>query len=114
MYFSGGVAIAFLISSSFQLLPRASIKRSRVVLLELLLIGSLTATATVFWEFAEFSVDQLLGTNIQLGLANTIKDMAMGILGSILIVLIRVWQLRIGRSELKEIAFDWIHGEAAK
>jgi hypothetical protein len=73
-----------------------------------------SATATVFWEFAEFSVDQLLGTNIQLGLANTIKDMAMGILGSILIVLIRVWQLRIGRSELKEIAFDWIHGEAAK
>src|SRR6266498_5958864 len=55
VHFSGGVAIAFFISRCFQLLPRESVKRSRVVLLELLLIGSLTATAAVFWEFAEFS-----------------------------------------------------------
>lgn len=113
MHFSGGVAIAVFISRSFQLLPRPAAKRSRVVLLELLLIGSLTATAAVFWEFAEFSVDQILGTNVQLGLANTMKDLAMGILGAILIILIRVRQLRIGKSELQEVTFDWVHGEAA-
>jgi hypothetical protein len=113
MHFSGGVAIAFFISRCFQLLPRTAVKRSRVALLELLLIGSLTATATVFWEFAEFSIDQVLGTNVQLGLANTIKDMAMGILGSLLLILIRMRQLRIGKSELREITFDWVHGEAA-
>lgn len=113
MHFSGGVAIAFFISRCFQLLPRESVKRSRVALLELLLIGSLTATAAVFWEFAEFSIDQLLGTNVQLGLANTMKDLAMGILGSIFLILIRIRQLHIGTSELREITFDWARGKAA-
>lgn len=111
MHFSGGVAIAFFISRCFQLLPRAAVKRSRVVLLELLLIGSVTATAAVFWEFAEFSIDQLFGMNVQRGLANTMRDMAMGILGSIFLILIRSRQLQIGKSELREITFDWLHGK---
>jgi len=113
VHFSGGVAIAFFISRSFQSLPRTAVKPSRVALLELLLIGSLTATTAVFWEFAEFSVDQLLGTHMQPGLANTIRDMAMGILGSICLILIRMRQLRIGKSELREVTFDWVHGETA-
>jgi hypothetical protein len=112
MHFSGGMAIAFFISRCFQLLPRVSVKRSRVVLLELLLIGSLTTSAAVFWEFAEFSFDQLFGTNVQIGLANTMQDMAMGILGAILFILIRSRQLQVGSSELREITIDWIHGEA--
>jgi hypothetical protein len=112
VHFSGGMAIAFFTSRCFQYLPRESVKRSRVVLLELLLMGSLTATAAVFWEFAEFSIDQLLGMNVQLSLANTMKDMAMGILGSIVLILIRSRQLRIGTSELREITFDWVRGEA--
>ncbi len=113
VHFSGGVAIAFFISRCFQLLPRESVKRSRVVLLELLLIGSLTATAAVFWEFAEFLIDQWLGTNVQISLANAMKDMAMGILGSIFLIAIRSRQLRIGTRELREITFDWVRGEAA-
>jgi hypothetical protein len=113
MHFTGGVAIAFFISRCFQLLPRESIKRSRIALLELLLIGSLTATAAVFWEFAEFSIDQLFGTNVQVSLANTMQDMAMGILGSIFLIAIRIRQLHIGTRELREITFDWVRGEAA-
>ena len=112
MHFAGGVAIAFFISRCFQLLPRESVRRSRVVLLELLLIGSLTASVAVFWEFAEFSIDQLFGMNAQISLANTMKDMAMGILGAIFLILIRIRQLRIGISELREITFDWMHGPA--
>jgi hypothetical protein len=47
----------------------------------LLLIFSLTATAAVFWEFAEFIGDRLFDTNIQISLANTMQDQFMGILG---------------------------------
>ena len=113
MHFLGGVAIAFFVSRCFQLMPRVSVKRSRVVLLELLLIGSLTASAAVFWEFAEFSYDQLFGTNIQISLANTMQDMAMGILGAIVFILIRIRQLRVGTRELRDITFDWVQGEVA-
>jgi hypothetical protein len=54
----------------------------------LILIFSLTATAAVFWEFAEFIVDRLLDTNIQVSLANTMQDQFMGILGGMTWVLI--------------------------
>ncbi len=61
MHFAGGFAIAFFVSGCFRALPREEVKRSRIVLLELLLIGSLTVTAAVFWEFREFANDQLFG-----------------------------------------------------
>jgi len=112
MHFSGGVAIAFFISRCFQALPRGRVRRSRVVLLEPLLIGSLTASAAVCWEFAEFTVDQLFGSNIQTSLANTMQDLAMGISGAIVLILIRIKQLRVGISEVQEFAFDWIRGQA--
>src|SRR5262245_36709542 len=65
MHFAGGAAIAFFVSRSFQALPRGVVSRSRRVVLELLLIGSLTASATVFWEFAEFACDRVFGTHQQ-------------------------------------------------
>ena len=111
MHFVGGIAIAFFISRSFQRLPRETIKRSRVVLLELLLIGSLTATIAVFWEFAEFALDQLAGSNIQVSLANTMKDLAMGMFGAIFLIFIRAKQLRIGKNELQEITHEWMQGQ---
>lgn len=49
----------------------------------LILILSLTATATVFWEFGEFIGDRVLGTNIQVSLANTMQDQFMGVAGGI-------------------------------
>ena len=113
MHFSGGVAIAYLISQCYQLLPRESVKRSRVVVLELMLIGSLTATTAVFWEFGEFTVDQLFGSNVQISLANTMQDLAMGILGSLVFILIRSRQLHAGIGELREITYDLIRGQAA-
>ena len=112
-HFSGGLAIAFLISRCFQTLPREPARTSRTALLELLLIGSLTITIAVFWEFAEFTVDQLLGTNLQVSLANTMQDLAMGILGAAVIILVRSRQLRMGASDLREIALDWMDGQTA-
>ena len=111
MHFAGGFAIAFFVSGCFRALPRGEVNRSRVVLLELLLIGSLTVTAAVFWEFREFAYDQFLGGNRQVSLANTMQDLAMGIMGSGLFILIRAWQLRAGFRELRELTFDWVRGE---
>jgi hypothetical protein len=113
MHFAGGFAFAFFVSRLFQELPRGMVQRSRSVVLELLLIGSFTLTAAVFWEFFEFTLDQLLKSNIQVSLQNTMKDLAMGIIGSMGFIAIRVKQLRVGSTELKEITKDWIEGKAA-
>ena len=110
MHFLGGVSIAFFVSRSFQLLPRKEVDRSRVLLQELLLVGSITATTTVFWEFAEFIFDQAFLTNIQVSLANTMKDMAMGILGAISLILVRSIQLGIGLNDVQNISSDWLKG----
>ena len=108
MHFMGGLAVAFFISRCFQVLPRGEIRKSRTDLLELVLIGSLTAPAAVFWEFAEFGVDQFFGTNIQVSLANTMQDMALGIGGASLFIVFRARRLRTGRAEVAELAQDWI------
>jgi hypothetical protein len=113
MHFFGGVSFAFFVSRCFQELPRGSVQRSRSVILELALIGSLTATAAVFWEFAEFTTDQLFDRNVQVSLANTIRDMALGVAGSVAFILLRAKQLRFGRTDFQEITRDWIHGKAA-
>ena len=106
MHFSGGVAIAFFISRCFAMLPRENVKRSRLILLELVLIVSLTATAAVFWEFAEFITDHWLGTDLQISLANTMQDQAMGILGALAFGLMRARQLGVRSRHLREFAVD--------
>lgn len=113
MHFAGGFAFAFFVSRCFQELPRGMVQRSRIVILELLLIGSLTATAAVFWEFFEFSLDQIFKSNIQVSLQNTMKDLAMGVMGSMAFIAIRARQIRLGCTELIEITKDWVEGKAA-
>ena len=107
-HFGGGLAMAFFISRCFQGLPREQMNRSRTVLLELILVGSLTATAAVFWEFGEFGADQLFGTNIQVSLANTMQDVALGLAGAVSFIVFRARQLRAGRAEVIELTLDWL------
>ena len=113
MHFAGGVAMAFFLSQCFRALPREVVRSRRLVILELILIGSLTATAAVFWEFAEFTYDRAFGTNIPVSLANTMQDMAMGIAGALTFMVRRARQLRAGRREVREVAGDWMRGRAA-
>ena len=110
MHFAGGLAIAFFISTCFQNLPREAVKPERIAILELLLAGSLTATAAVFWEFAEFTLDQVFGTNVQIGLANTMKDMALGVGGAIAYMTIRSRQLRVGINQVHKLTTEWVAG----
>ena len=81
MHFLGGVVIAFFFH-------RASINASRLGLLgpyhavtHALLVISLTCSAAVLWEFAEWTYDRAFGTHHQLGLDDTLLDMLLGILG---------------------------------
>jgi hypothetical protein len=112
MHFAGGLSIAFFVSKCFRVLPRDYVKKGRVNILEILLIGSITASVAVFWEFGEFLFDQSFGTNIQISLANTIQDLAMGLLGASVIIFIRSRQLHIDASQVREVTFDWLNGRA--
>jgi hypothetical protein len=111
MHFAGGVAIAFFISGCFRALPRDADRSSRVVVLEGVLVGSLATTAALLWEFAEFSIDRLVGTNIQVSLNNTMQDLALGMLGALVLVIIRARQLRVAGADIREVASEWMSGE---
>lgn len=83
-HFIGGLSIAYMTSQIIPYLEKEGILprlQSREIFLAL--IFSITATATVFWEFAEFMTDQWLNTNLQVSLANTMQDQFMGILGGV-------------------------------
>jgi hypothetical protein len=113
MHFAGGVAMAFFISRCFRALPREVVRRSRIVVLEAVLAASLTTTAAVIWEFAEFTLDRLGGSNVQVSLPNVMQDLALGMSGACFFILVTLRQLRAGRSELREVAGQWITGRAA-
>ncbi len=87
-HYIGGLSIAYTSSCILLYLKEQKMIATLDRVIFLILILSLTATAAVFWEFAEFIVDQLLGTNVQVSLANTMQDQFMGILGGATWVLI--------------------------
>ena len=113
MHFAGGVAMAIFISGCFQALPREVVRSSRIVVLELVLVGSLTTTAAVLWEFVEFACDQAFGSNIQRGLGNTMQDMGLGIAGAVVVMAVRLRALQAKPVELREVAAEWVSGRAA-
>ena len=62
------------------------------------LADSLTCTASVFWELAEFLSDRYSGTRGQGGRAHTMGDMLIDVLGALAIVaawtVMRRWRAR--------------------
>jgi hypothetical protein len=87
MHFFGGVAIAYFFSGCVLALPNRAVDSAWRAIVHLVLVLSLTATASVFWEFAEFTSDALFGTHAQLDLDDTLLDMALGIAGGAAYVL---------------------------
>ncbi len=110
MHFAGGVAMAIFISGCFRALPREAIRSNRIAILELVLVGSLTATSAVLWECVEFACDQVFGSNIQRGLGNTMQDMGLGIAGAVLVMLVRSHMLKANTAEFREVAAEWVSG----
>ncbi|MEZ5320006.1 MAG: hypothetical protein R2752_21575 [Vicinamibacterales bacterium] len=113
MHFAGGIAIAFFVSRCFQALPREVVRSSRLMVLELILVASLTTTAAVVWEFAEFACDQVFGSNIQRSLGNTMQDMALGMAGAVVVMIVRARVLDARPAELRAVAMEWLRGRAA-
>ena len=87
-HYVGGLSVAYTSASILSYWEKEKIINTLNKPVLLILIFSLTATATVFWEFAEFLLDRLLDTNIQISLANTMQDQFMGILGGMTLVFI--------------------------
>ncbi len=93
MHFLGGVAMAYFLWSCFAALPEGAIEVTLRPLAAAIFIVSLTATTTIFWEFAEFAFDAVFNVQMQGGLEDTLLDMALGVVGSITYALI-AWQQR--------------------
>jgi hypothetical protein len=87
-HYLGGLSIAWTSAQLLSYLEQERIisRLNRVIFMVLIL--SLTATAAVFWEFAEFIGDRLFDTNIQISLANTMQDQFLGVLGGMTIVFV--------------------------
>jgi hypothetical protein len=88
MHFFGGVAMAYFLANSFRALPEDALARWLRRIAEGVFVVSLTATSSVLWEFVEFTSDTFFGTHAQLGLEDTLLDMAMGIIGGLSYALI--------------------------
>lgn len=99
MHFVGGVAIAYFFWRLFAALPERAVDAALRPLAAAIFVVSLTATSAMLWEFAEFTSDALFGTQVQVGIADTMLDMALGLTGGIFFVLI-AWRLRIVGSVL--------------
>lgn len=93
-HFIGGLSIAYTSAQTFSYLEERKSVPALNKAVFLILIFSLVATSTVFWEFAEFIGDRLMHSNIQISLANTMQDQFMGILGGATLVLIRFMKFR--------------------
>ena len=96
MHFFGGVAMAYFLSAAFAALPDGAVRDDLRAIGQAVFVIALTATASTFWEFAEFISDAVFGTGAQLGLEDTLLDMALGIAGGTSFVLMSWRQHGLG------------------
>jgi hypothetical protein len=82
MHYLGGFSMAYALFLGLAFLQDGAMISRLDKGMELILVFTLVATIAVFWEFGEFSIDQVLGTNVQLSLQNTMQDLFMGLLGA--------------------------------
>jgi len=86
-HFCGGLAITYFYLAA-SLHAQVLIGRiSRVV--QLLLSLGMTAITAVIWEFLEYSSDIMLGTKMNLGVSDTLSDLFFGLLGGLVMVVVR-------------------------
>lgn len=86
IHFLGGMAIVFFFSRLLDILGDHAVIDRIDGLVRAVLLVALTATAAVFWEFAEYVSDQSFGTQAQEGLEDTLLDMLLGIFGGFIMV----------------------------
>ncbi len=95
-HFCGGLAITyFYLTASTH--AQARIGQIPKIARLLLSLG-LTAITAVVWEFLEFFSDVALGTKMNLGVSDTLSDLFFGLLGGLVMVVVR----GITRADAKE------------
>jgi len=80
----GGAAIAYFFDCSLGILEEHGMLEAMGDRVRWLLAATLTASATIVWEFAEYTTDRLGWTRAQAGLEDTLGDMALGLLGGLM------------------------------
>ena len=90
MHYLGGLSVGYSLFCALTVLQERRIIHPLDKAIALLLMFTLVATIAVFWEFAEFSMDQLLKTNVQVSLQNTMQDLFMGMLGAATLVVYKI------------------------
>ena len=85
-HFLGGVAIAYFYRSAIT--NSQKLVGSIPLPVQSLLTLTCTGTTTILWEFFEYSSDLFFHTNMVLGLEDTLKDMFMGLLGGLILLLL--------------------------
>lgn len=87
MHFLGGVILAITFFSFLNYLQReGDLKINK--LMNFIFVISLVISVAVFWEFYEFVMDYFFNVNWQISVADTMGDLALGIIGGITVTLV--------------------------
>ncbi len=83
MHFIGGFSVAVTFTLILKSLQRNDLLGKMNLLVFLTFVVSLTAFTAVLWEFWEFLADVFVSLGAQLGIADTMLDLFLGILGGL-------------------------------
>ena len=86
-HFMGGVAMAYFVHRACEFGP--DVLGPLTLLGQSVLVFTTTCSAATFWEFVEFARDRLFDSNVQLSLANTMRDLLLGCLGALVFLAFR-------------------------
>lgn len=91
MHFFGGASIA---ASSYYLFKHLENKKefSAIPIVKVLFAIAITGLIAVLWEFSEYGQDLLFHTAMQPSIFDTMKDLAMGLLGATAVSAIKYFQ----------------------
>jgi len=96
MHVLGGAFIAYSFNLAITYFQERKLLSEFNILTRSFFLFALTSTAAVIWEFGEFTIDFFFGTHAQAGLAETLLDMFLGMLGGTALIIF------LARGEIKE------------
>ncbi len=83
MHFIGGLSVAITFTLVLKSLQRNNLLGKMNYMVFLVFVVSLTALTAVIWEFWEFLADVFVSLGAQLGIADTMLDLFLGIIGGL-------------------------------
>lgn len=96
VHFLGGIAITYFFYKSIKCALKLDLLGSPSALLLRIFLFTLVCFTVVFWEFLEWVMETLFHLVLQNSIDDTLFDMAVGILGGIVILAVkwkRIWML---------------------